>query len=92
MGDFCVALYNTSSKGRPDYLARAVRILLESGKSTDTVCGIVRNIGREGQTAHILTLAQLKNTAVDMFTTVYIGNAATKQLGGKMVTPRGYRR
>ena len=92
MGDFCVALYNPSSKGRPDYLAKAVRILLESGKSADTVCGIVRNIGREGQTARILTLAQLKDTAVDMFTTVYIGNAATKQLGGKMVTPRGYRR
>ena len=92
MGDFCVALYNPSSKGRPDYLARAVCILLESGKSADTVCGIVRNIGREGQTARILTLAQLKDTAVDMFTTVYIGNAATKQLGGRMVTPRGYRR
>ena len=92
MGDFCVALYNPSSKGRPDYLAKAVCILLENGKSADTVCGIVRNIGREGQTARILTLAQLKNTAVDMFTTVYIGNAATKQLGGKMVTPRGYRR
>ena len=92
MGDFCVALYNPSSKGRPDYLARAVRILLESGKSADTVCGIVRNIGREGQTARILTLAQLESTTVDMFTTVYIGNAATKQLGSKMVTPRGYRR
>ena len=92
MGDFCVALYNPSSKGRPDYLAKAVRILLESGKSADTVCGIVRNIGREGQTARILTLAQLESTTVDMFTTVYIGNAATKQLGGKMVTPRGYRR
>ena len=81
MGDFCVALYNPSSKGRPDYLARAVCILLESGKSADTVCGIVRNIGREGQTARILTLAQLESTTVDMFTTVYIGNAATKQLG-----------
>lgn len=92
MGDFCVALYNPSSKGRPDYLAKAVRILLKNGKSADTVCGIVRNIGREGQTARVLTLAQLENTAVDMFTTVYIGNAATKQLGGKMVTPRGYRR
>ena len=92
MGDFCVALYNPSSKGRPDYLAKAVRILLENGKSADTVCGIVRNIGREGQTARVLTLAQLENTAVDMFTTVYIGNAATKQLGGRMVTPRGYRR
>lgn len=92
MGDFCIALYNPSSKGRPDYLAKAVRILLENGKSADTVCGIVRNIGREGQTARVLSLAQLENTAVDMFTTVYIGNAATKQLGGKMVTPRGYRR
>lgn len=92
MGDFCVALYNPSSKGRPDYLAKAVCILLENGRSADTVCGIVRNIGREGQTARILTLAQLKDTAVDMFTTVYIGNAATKQLGGRMVTPRGYRR
>ena len=92
MGDFCVALYNPSSKGRPDYLAKAVCILLENGKSADSVCGIVRNIGREGQTARILTLAQLKDTAVDMFTTVYIGNAATKQLGGRMVTPRGYRR
>lgn len=92
IGDFCVALYNPSSKGRPDYLAKAVCILLENGKSADTVCGIVRNIGREGQTARILTLAQLKSTTVDMFTTVYIGNAATKQLGGRMVTPRGYRR
>ena len=92
MGDFCVALYNPSSKGRPDYLAKAVHILLENGKSADTVCGIVRSIGREGQTARVLTLAQLERTAVDMFTTVYIGNAATKQLGSRMVTPRGYRR
>lgn len=92
MGDFCVALYNPSSKGRPDYLAKAVRILLENGKSADTVCGLVRNIGRDGQTARVLSLVQLESTAVDMFTTVYIGNTATKQLGGKMVTPRGYRR
>ena len=43
----------------------------------------MRNIGREGQTARLLTLAELGNTAVDMFTTVYIGNAATQILGGK---------
>ena len=92
MGDFCMAVYNPSSKGRPDYLARAVRILLQNGKAPDTVCGLVRNIGREGQSAQVLTLAQLEQTPVDMFTTVYIGNAATKQLGSKMVTPRGYRR
>ena len=89
--DFCVALYNPSSKGRPDYLARAVRILLDHGKPPQTVCGLVRNIGREGQAHRILTLAELETAPVDMFTTVFIGNAATRQLGGKMVTPRGYR-
>ena len=91
MGDFCVALYNPSSKGRPDYLARAVRILLDHGKPPQTVCGLVRNIGREGQTHRILNLAELETAPVDMFTTVFVGNAATRQLGGKMVTPRGYR-
>ena len=89
MGDFCMAVYNPSSKGRPDYLARAVRILLQNGKAPDTVCGLVRNIGREGQSAQVLTLAQLEQTPVDMFTTVYIGNRNTRVLQGRMVTPRG---
>ena len=37
-----------------------------------------------------MTLARLREESVDMFTTVFIGNAATRQLGDKMVTPRGY--
>ena len=60
-------------------------------KSPDTICGYVRNIGREGQESRILTLGELKNTGVDMFTTVFIGNSETKIAGGKMVTPRGYK-
>ena len=91
MGDFCIALYNPASKGRPDYLTRAVRILLEQGKAPETVCGLVRNIGREGQSRTLMTLAGLETAPVDMFTTVYIGNAATRALRGRMVTPRGYR-
>lgn len=91
MGDFCVAIYNPSSKGRPDYLLRAVRILLQNGKSEETVCGIVRNIGRERQQSEIITLRELENKQVDMFTTVYIGNKTTKNIESKMVTPRGYR-
>lgn len=91
MGDFCVAIYNPSSKARPDYLQRAVRILLQNGKSEETVCGIVRNIGRERQQSEIITLRELENKQVDMFTTVYIGNKTTKNIEGKMVTPRGYR-
>ena len=91
-GDFALALYNPSSKGRPDYLRRAVDVLLANGKAPDTLCGYVRNIGREGQEKHILPLSQLRDTEVDMFTTVFVGNAATRALSGRMVTPRGYRR
>ena len=89
-GDFSICLYNPSSKKRADYLRRACDILLRE-KSPDTVCGWVRNIGREGQSAQVLTLAQLEQTPVDMFTTVYIGNRNTRVLQGRMVTPRGYR-
>ena len=46
--DFCLALYNPASKKRADYLQKACDILLRH-KSPDTVCGYVRNIGREGQ-------------------------------------------
>lgn len=90
-GDFSIALYNPSSRGRASYLQKAVHILLANGKGPQTVCGIVRSIGRAGETARLLPLAELENTPVDMFTTVFIGNAATRVLGGKMVTPRGYR-
>lgn len=90
-GDFSIALYNPSSRGRADYLQKAVHILLANGKGPQTVCGIVRSIGRAGETARLLPLAELENTPVDMSTTVFIGNAATRVLGGKMVTPRGYR-
>ena len=89
-GDFVLCLYNPISKSRPDYLQRACDILLAAGKSPDTVCGTVRNIGRAGEEAGLLTLGQLRDTQVDMFTTVFVGNSQTKVLGGKMVTPRGY--
>jgi precorrin-3B C17-methyltransferase len=57
----------------------------------ETVCGFVRNIGRDGEEMEVLTLAQLKDTNVDMFTTVYIGNSMTREINGRMVTPRGYK-
>ena len=87
--DFVMALYNPSSHKRPDYLQRACDILL-AHKDPATVCGTVRNIGREGEEAHVMTLAELRDTPVDMFTTVFIGNSQTMELDGRMVTPRGY--
>lgn len=89
MGDFCVALYNPSSKKRADYLANACQILLKH-KAPETVCGYVKNIGREGESSCICSLSQLQTAQVDMFTTVFIGNSQTKRIGDKMVTPRGY--
>lgn len=88
--DFVVCLYNPSSKKRRDYLEKACDLMMRY-KSGDTVCGIVANIGREGETCRVMTLQELRNTKVDMFTTVFVGNSQTKEIGGKMVTPRGYR-
>jgi precorrin-3B C17-methyltransferase len=89
MGDFAVVLYNPASHKRKGHLTRACDILLEC-RSSDTVCGIVRNIGREGEKSAVLTLNELRSTEVDMFTTVFIGSSNTRVAGGKMVTPRGY--
>ncbi|HIS31907.1 MAG TPA: precorrin-3B C(17)-methyltransferase [Candidatus Limivivens intestinipullorum] len=88
--DFVVCLYNPSSKKRHDYLKRACDLMLRY-KRPETVCGTVRSIGREGQEMEVLTLAELAEKEVDMFTTVFIGNSQTKNIDGKMVTPRGYR-
>ena len=89
-GDFALCIYNPSSKKRADYLQKACDILLRY-KSPDTLCGWVRNIGREGEEKKLLTLAQLREDQVDMFTTVFIGSSTTQNVGGRMVTPRGYR-
>ena len=88
--DFVLCLYNPASRSRPDYLRRACDILLAAGKSPDTVCGTVRNIGRAGEEGRILTLGALRDTPVDMFTTVFVGSSQTRVVDGKMVTPRGY--
>lgn len=87
--DFVVCLYNPSSKKRHDYLQKACDLMLRT-KSPDTVCGIVSNIGREGEAMELMSLGQLREAKVDMFTTVFIGNSQTREIGGKMVTPRGY--
>ena len=88
--DFVICLYNPSSHKRKDYLQKACDLMLQH-KAPETVCGLVRNIGREEECYRVLTLKELKDTQVDMFTTVFVGNSMTKEINGKMVTPRGYR-
>ena len=90
VGDFTVCLYNPGSKKRVEQLRIACDILLEQFPES-RLCGIARNIGREEQSISLLTLGELRQTRVDMTTTIFIGNSQTKRIGGRMVTPRGYR-
>ncbi len=88
--DFVICLYNPSSRKRRDYLQKACDLMLRY-KAEDTVCATVGNIGRDGEESHLMTLKELRDTSVDMFTTVFIGNSQTMKIGERMITPRGYK-
>lgn len=88
--DFALVLYNPASHGRPDHLRRACSIL-QQVLPVDRICGIARNIDREGESVQILSLAELAQAKADMFCTVFVGNSSTQLINQRMVTPRGYR-
>ena len=88
--DLCIVLYNPASRKRADYLKKACETVMKY-RAANTVCGVARSIGREGEKAELMTLAELAEYPADMFTTVFIGNSLTKKIGEKMVTPRGYK-
>ncbi len=87
--DFVICLYNPASKKRRQHLADAVAVIGKH-RAPDTPCGWVRAVGREGEECGTMTLGELAALAADMFTTVFVGNSATVNLNGKLVTPRGY--
>lgn len=87
--DMCIALYNPGSRTRADYLRRAVTVLL-GYLPENTVCGVVKNIGRDGESWQSMSLKELGDYEADMFTTVFVGNSETVNINGYMVTPRGY--
>ena len=89
-GDFAIAIYNPSSRKRRDHLRKACDILLGSVDG-DRACGLVRNIGREGEEYRTCTLSELRDEQTDMFTTVFIGNSQSRIIDGRLITPRGYR-
>ncbi len=88
--DLCLAIYNPASRRRADGLVRACDVLLRH-LSPETVCGVVRNIARDGQETRVMQLSELRDCRADMFTTAFVGNSRTKNIDGRMVTPRGYR-
>ncbi|WP_319470764.1 precorrin-3B C(17)-methyltransferase [uncultured Pseudodesulfovibrio sp.] len=89
--DFVIALYNPRSKKRSDHLRKALDIIGES-RDGDTPVGVVGRAYREGQSVHLTTLESLEPEMVDMQTVLIVGNSATRETGGRMLTPRGYHR
>jgi len=88
-GDFVICLYNPKSKNRSTYINIARDIMLKH-KSEETPVGIVRNVGRNGQSSIIASLKTMLDYEIDMFTTIIVGNSNTYVADGKMITPRGY--
>jgi cobalt-precorrin 5A hydrolase/precorrin-3B C17-methyltransferase len=88
--DLVVTFYNPRSRGRDWQLPKALSILAGHREPTTPV-GVVRNASRPDGTSRLTTLAELDPAWVDMMTVVTVGNTATRDIAGRMVTPRGYR-
>ncbi|MFJ2717601.1 precorrin-3B C(17)-methyltransferase [Streptomyces sp. NPDC087437] len=88
--DLVVTFYNPRSRGRDWQLPKALAILAGHREPTTPV-GVVRNASRPGESSRVTTLAGLAPETVDMMTVVTVGNTATREIAGRMVTPRGYR-
>jgi cobalt-precorrin 5A hydrolase / precorrin-3B C17-methyltransferase len=90
--DFVVALYNPRSARRPGRLAEAAAILLRH-RPPQTPVFIGRNLGRDGEEQHILTLSELAGAKIDMLSIVLVGSRTTRRLDAdppRLYTPRGY--
>ncbi|KOG33886.1 precorrin-3B C(17)-methyltransferase [Streptomyces resistomycificus] len=88
--DIVVTFYNPRSRGRDWQLPKALAILAEH-RTPATPVGVVRNASRPDESGRLTTLAALDPATVDMMTVVTVGNTATRDIAGRMVTPRGYR-
>lgn len=88
--DFVLVFYNPKSKERIKQWYRTME-LLRQVRGPETPVGIATRALNQGETLVVTTLEQLPEAAVDMSTTVIIGNSFTRITEeGLMVTPRGY--
>lgn len=88
-GDFVVALYNPKSGRRTGQIVEAQRILLRH-RRPDTPVAIVKSAFRRRQAIQMTTLEAMAECEIGMLCTVLVGNRATFQREGLMITPRGY--
>ena len=88
--DLVVTFYNPRSRGRDWQLPKALALLAEH-RDPATPVGVAHAISRPDEWHTVGALAELDVTTVDMTTVVVVGNTATREVAGRMVTPRGYR-
>lgn len=87
--DFVICLYNPKSHGRPDYINQALSIIMNY-QGTDIWVGLAKDVGREGERTIISKIDEVDYDLIDMTTVVIVGNSNTRNVSGKMITPRGY--
>ena len=87
--DLACVLYNVQSNARVEGVYRILEILLEH-KSSETLCGVIRNAYRPEQAVAIHRLGELSALRFDMLTTIVVGNRFTRRKREWIFTPRGY--
>ncbi len=88
--DLVTCFYNPRSRDRHWQLGAALDAFRDH-RPPATPVGAVRQAGRPGQRVWTAALADFDPADVDMLTTVVVGSSTTRTVGGRMVTPRGYR-
>ena len=87
--DFVLALYNPQSRKRQRQWVQAQEII-RACRPGSTPVGVVRNAYRDQESVVVTDLDHIGDEAVDMLTTVLIGNSQSFVWNSRIITPRGY--
>jgi precorrin-3B C17-methyltransferase len=88
--DLVAALYNPRSRKRVHQMEDAVEIFLRY-REAGTPAGVGTAVGTPQEHVELTVLGDILSLEINMRSVVIIGNSHSKSLGGRFVTPRGYR-
>jgi precorrin-3B C17-methyltransferase len=88
--DLVAALYNPRSKKRVQQLEETVEIFLRY-RTAETPAGVGTAVGTPEEHIELTVLGDLLPLEINMRSVVIVGNSHSKTVGGRFVTPRGYR-
>ncbi len=86
--DLVLGIYNPASRSRTEQVVAAQKLLLEY-RAAETVVVVGRDIGREEESLHVTTLAELDAGSIDMKCLLIVGASSTRRTASGVVwTPR----